>query len=343
MASTRWDRRTLVTDCVWSSVSGEQFVAAYIARVRICVRAGETIVTRDGSGSGEGKAPTRGQAHDLALKAAETDATKRALSTFGNPFGLALYDRDQSGVRKPRGSETAKPIGPWTLRSRSGAAEATFEKPSEFSAALRKRMSGALDIEALFAIWEQNVDVVRALNRALKQDHLPKSGIASQLVAHLKSCAVTLAKSNAEAPRGAVSDAANGGNRPKIDKSVLSISEPRRIRCKEHLRYVASQPCVICGRSPSHAHHVRHAQPRGLALKVSDEFTVPLCAVHHDEIHRTLREKEWWQERNVDPLPVAAALWRESRRHPSGSNGDASIASGSDHETAETSPGEPQP
>src|SRR5262245_21784523 len=49
-----------------------------------------------------------------------------------------------------------------------------------------------------------------------------------------------------------------------IDKSALAISEPKRIRCKEHLRYVASQPCVICGRSPSHAHHVRYAQRRGL-------------------------------------------------------------------------------
>ena len=48
--------------------------------------------------------------------------------------------------------------------------------------------------------------------------------------------------------------------RPKIDKSVLTIGEPKRIRCKEHLRFVASQPCVICGRSPSHAHHVRYAQ-----------------------------------------------------------------------------------
>jgi hypothetical protein len=46
--------------------------------------------------------------------------------------------------------------------------------------------------------------------------------------------------------------------RPKIDKSVLTISEPKRIRCKEHLRFVASQSCLICGRSPSHAHHVRY-------------------------------------------------------------------------------------
>ena len=48
-------------------------------------------------------------------------------------------------------------------------------------------MSEANDIELLFAIWEQNVDAVRALNRSLKQEALPKSGIARQFVNFLKS------------------------------------------------------------------------------------------------------------------------------------------------------------
>jgi len=39
-----------------------------------------------------------GQAHESALKEAETDAMKRALMTFGNPFGLALYDKRQREV-----------------------------------------------------------------------------------------------------------------------------------------------------------------------------------------------------------------------------------------------------
>ena len=99
-----------------------------------------------------------------------------------------------------------------------------------------------------------------------------------------------------------------------IDKSALAINEPKRIRSKEHLRYVANQPCVICGRSPSHAHHVRYAQRRGLGIKVSDEFTVPLCATHHQQLHNTTKEREWWQERKVDPLMIAGALWRQSQR-----------------------------
>ncbi|MGH9553833.1 MAG: hypothetical protein ACRD3W_30920, partial [Terriglobales bacterium] len=101
----------------------------------------------------------------------------------------------------------------------------------------------------------------------------------------------------------------------KIDKSVLTIGEPRRIRCKEHLHYVASQPCAICGRTPSHAHHVRYAQPRGIGLKVSDEFTVPVCATHHHNLHDTTKEREWWQDRKIDPLIIARALWNESQKH----------------------------
>jgi len=325
-----WDRRTVATRCVWTATDHPHYLVAYVAKVRIRVRADDVTVIRDGSGTGEARALTPGQAHDMALKSAETDATKRALATFANPFGLALYDRDQNGVRKPRSNQAGKAGGPWILRSGSGsgAEAATFDKPSDFAAALRKAMSGVPDIETLFAIWEQNVDVVRALSRALKQDHLTKSGIAPQLVAHLKSCAIALAKPNGESPQSATSTAeeGNGARHPKIDKSTLAIGEPRRIRCKAHLQYVASQPCVICGRSPSHAHHLRHAQPRGLGLKVSDEFTVPLCSIHHDEIHRTLREKQWWQERKIDPLAVAGVLWRESckRLSPSATDPAAS-------------------
>jgi recombination DNA repair RAD52 pathway protein len=142
-----WDRRTLVANCVWSGASGAAYGAAYTAKVRVSVRAGDIIIVREGSGTGEGKAPTPGQAHELALKGAETDATKRALATFGNPFGLALYDREQLGVRKAKSEKVS--IGPWILRSASGAVEASYDKPSEFATALRKVMSEAQDIELL--------------------------------------------------------------------------------------------------------------------------------------------------------------------------------------------------
>jgi hypothetical protein len=112
--------------------------------------------------------------------------------------------------------------------------------------------------------------------------------------------------------RGRKSSRAEPG--PTIDKSVLAFPEPRRIRDKEHLKFVARQPCLICGRSPSDAHHIRFAQLRALGRKVSDEFTVPVCRTHHREIHHVGDEQAWWQRNALDPLKTAAALWRAS--HP---------------------------
>jgi hypothetical protein len=305
-----WDRRTLVSNCVSSGQSGNQYSAAYIAKVRVTIRAEDTTIVREGSGTGEGTAPTPGHAHELALKGAETDATKRALATFGNPFGLALYDREQLGVRRPKEEKVRREIAPLVIRSASGLVEASFDKPSEFAEALREAMSKAHDMELLFAVWEQNVETVRTLNRRLKHESLTKSGIAPQLVGHLKRCAIALVK-----PRDGDDDPDQ--TTARIDKSVLTIGEPKRIRNKEHLRFVASQPCLICGRAPSHAHHVRYAQPKGLSLKVSDEFTVPLCAIHHHSNHTTGNERGWWKEQNIDPLEVAATLWRQSRKSDS--------------------------
>ena len=88
-------------------MANRHHAVAYAAKVRICVRAGPITIVREGFGSGEAKALTPGEAHELALKAAETDATKRALATFGNPFGLALYDRELAGVRNRKANRLA--------------------------------------------------------------------------------------------------------------------------------------------------------------------------------------------------------------------------------------------
>jgi ERF superfamily len=100
----------------------------------------------------------------------------------------------------------------------------------------------------------------------------------------------------------------------KIDKSVLTISEPRRLRDKAHLKFVASQPCLVCGRSPADAHHLRFTQPRAMGLKVSDEFTVPLCRVHHRDLHSVGDELAWWERRAIEPLATSRMLWISTRR-----------------------------
>jgi len=100
----------------------------------------------------------------------------------------------------------------------------------------------------------------------------------------------------------------------KIQKSELTISEPRRHRDKGHLKFVASQPCLVCGRSPADAHHLRFTQPRAMGRKVSDEFTVPLCRTHHRDNHRFGDEQAWWDRQAIDPVATSRKLWVSTRR-----------------------------
>jgi hypothetical protein len=105
-----WQRQTLQLRCihqaerlVGSRANGREpkpgWGVTYTARVRITVGGpGLPVVIREGCGAGHGIDTDLGQAHESALKEAETDAMKRALMTFGNPFGLALYDKQQREV-----------------------------------------------------------------------------------------------------------------------------------------------------------------------------------------------------------------------------------------------------
>ena len=95
-----------------------------------------------------------------------------------------------------------------------------------------------------------------------------------------------------------------------------------RLRDKEHCKFVTTQPCVVCGRTPSEAHHIRFptsssqpprfAQPRALGRKVSDEYTVPVCRLHHRDLHGYGDEASWWAGIGLDPFPIALSLWRRS-------------------------------
>jgi hypothetical protein len=109
-----------------------------------------------------------------------------------------------------------------------------------------------------------------------------------------------------------------------IDKTVLALSEPRRIRDRDHVQFVANQACLVCGRRPADAHHLRFAQSRALSRKVSDEFTVPLCRGHHREIHRCGDEAAWWRIAGVDPTIAARALWLQT--HPLATGPDLLVA-----------------
>jgi DNA recombination protein Rad52 len=91
-----WNRETIESRCVLARENRGSFLAVYTARVRITVQADGTTVVREGHGTGDGRGASPAEVHDTGLKAAETDATKRALATFGKPFGLALYRTGKS-------------------------------------------------------------------------------------------------------------------------------------------------------------------------------------------------------------------------------------------------------
>lgn len=104
-----WQRETVKIRCVWegerSTRKGPLPACSYIAKARVTVGS----VVREGVGSGHGMGQTLGEAHESAIKEAETDAMKRALMTFGNPFGLALYDKAQTDVdRDDLGNRTMR-------------------------------------------------------------------------------------------------------------------------------------------------------------------------------------------------------------------------------------------
>ena len=99
-----------------------------------------------------------------------------------------------------------------------------------------------------------------------------------------------------------------------VNSSVQPLGKTVRLRDKDHRRFVLREACLVCGRVPSDPHHLTFTQPRALGRRVSDEFTVPVCRLHHRELHRSGNEAAWWQRLNIDPIPVALELWQRSRR-----------------------------
>jgi hypothetical protein len=122
----------------------------------------------------------------------------------------------------------------------------------------------------------------------------------------------------APAPGPEKRKANGGGRRPRQSepgpREVTVIGKPERERDRDHLRFVAAQPCLVCGRTPSDSHHIKFAEQRTMGRRVSDRFTVPICRLHHRELHRRGNERAWWHGQGIDPLAVAATLW--GRTHP---------------------------
>jgi hypothetical protein len=123
-----------------------------------------------------------------------------------------------------------------------------------------------------------------------------------------------------EEPEPAVRRPSRGKKRSRsavVDKTMLALPAPRRIRDRDHVKSVAKHPCLVCGRRPADAHHLRFAQSPALGRKVSDEFTVPLCRGHHREVHRCGDEAGWWDKAGIDAAAAARLFWLQTHPLPS--------------------------
>ncbi len=435
----------------------------YVARVRVCVRANAITIVREGTGFGEAFMPRAADAYERALKTAETDATKRALATFGSRFGLMLYDKEQrpapgtgtlrsqvtgqstgardssaeaskrttaydsklSGAQSTSAAasrETSDDPSQSPAATSSGQAGAMYRlvasdgsviephSPEGFCSGLRQLLDAASDCDEVLRLQHNNAltistlrdvadlttqrgehyaDILErliaqrcaalaAVNESTSgtmaeppagaQDaHAPDIGVANTVETAATRAAV-LGDSAERAPSGAtpfygpfvpvpdypltsLKDRVVRAGRParpephvgqvrrgvsqdddavslktesaptrrsqitggfSIDKSALLVPSERRLRSKAHLQFVASRPCLVCEVLPCHAHHLTFAQPRGLSQKVSDEFTVPLCAVHHNQLHAFGNEASWWRAQAIEPLASAQALWHQT-------------------------------
>lgn len=321
-----WNRETLETKCVLARDMRGAFTAVYTAKVRITVKAEGAVIIREGHGTGESHAGSPGEVHDTALKAAETDATKRALATFGRPFGLELYRNGRIAVEKASSTRnlnrSAAPrtarVGAGTEATATGVAVATAGRegtPATSADALKLVVKPASSLVAPGTAGQQSGSTPSGV---VPSDSAPiprpsRHYGRQRYLDNREQNATLMQEAQRRATEASLVPSQPDLLPPKIDKSALTFGEPKRLRDKAHLKFVGSQPCLVCGRQPADAHHLRFAQPRALGLKVSDEFTVPLCRGHHRAVHQTGNEPAWWEDLEINALEIARSLWEQSR------------------------------
>jgi hypothetical protein len=230
-------------------------------------------------------------APDLGGQAAETTSKK------GNGHDA----KRQNGADQPLGRFAAN-RKPWSAPKEALEAER--------SAALRDRLLreiGVLTTQEQATAWA--LTAMTAKNALTKADcEMVEASFAGQLAQLANDCGGDLTSGQASSPAQV-----NNAVAWHIDKGSLTLGEPRRYRDRAHLRFVSAQPCLICGRRPSDAHHLRFAQPRAIGRRVSDEYVVPLCRSHHRALHRHGDEVAWWDSNKVEPIAMAGELWQRTR------------------------------
>ena len=267
----------------------------------------------------------------------ETAAPHRmgAALTYARRYGLFTLvgiagedDLDAPGLGEPS-PETGKKLNSKTLtnggqqtrsgdravRDQSGRASGTSQL--ELSAALSASLRDELlrEVEGLgsagdAALWAQRKLAAKNKLGAIDAERVEEAFNARQASFPIKPELIKLRVRRHA--RGQKQRRAGG-----VDKSFLALPTIRRIRDRDHVKSVAKQPCLVCGRRPADAHHLRFAQSMTIGRKVSDEFTVPLCRGHHREVHRCGDEASWWKKAGIDPTAAARVLWLKTHPRPS--------------------------
>jgi hypothetical protein len=255
------------------------------------------------------------------LGAALTYARRYALFTL---VGIAGEDDTDAPdlVARVTQKQMAGPSGNGARRLNRNSHRSARASSERASTTMRAPTSDVLDSKASLALGDRlvaEIDAFGSLERATEwalRSIAEKNRLLSA-DAHRVEGAF---EARLESLSGGTGGATPQRNAPRlrrtkgVDKSALTLPEPRRVRDREHLRLVAQKACLVCGRQPSDPHHLRFAQNRAIGQKVSDEFTVPLCRGHHRELHRSGGEAAWWKCQRIDPATAARALWLES--HP---------------------------
>jgi hypothetical protein len=260
------------------------------------------------------------------MGAALTYARRYALFTL---VGIAGEDDlDAPNLTSPKTPET-KPGSAPTIRANSGQSHLSQQFSEKGSArAASRRCRQILNTEASAALRDQLTAQLQDLKSPDEAAHWAhrvmstKNTLTSKDAEHIEQAfqlkIATFAARTTEVAdelESSLTKRRKKRCRPRaINKSVLMVPAARRIRDREHVKSVAKQACLICGRRPADAHHLRFAQPSALGRKSSDEFTVPLCRGHHREVHRCGDEAAWWNKVGVDPTVSARTLWLKS--HP---------------------------
>jgi hypothetical protein len=261
------------------------------------------VIPLSGGGSEAGQ-PGKSNGHAEAAAAAEVPANGRGGRAKAFAPRPALLPPDQSAAVRNR-----------LLGEVAGLMSADVAAIWARDGITAKNSLVAADARAVEEAFERRLpELGRETDPVAKAQEAPRDGLSARSKSLDEAAAGSeIASIRAPAAKKVVPIAAASEAPIGVDKSALALAEPRRHRSKEHLRFVAKQACLVCGRKLSDPHHLSFMQPRALGRKVSDEYVVPLCRIHHRAVHRVSDEQVWWTQQGIDPVPIARNLWASTR------------------------------